>query len=94
MMLAYVDGRPTPSSSRRRTSDASVKRAGGFVSCDLAVSSVEVERVVFSQGREAPLLVVEVGVRVVAAFHVGSEEPGELDDLAARRELCIFPVGR
>ena len=31
MIDAYVDGRPTPSSSILPTSEASVNRAGGFV---------------------------------------------------------------
>ena len=31
MIEAYVDGRPTPNSSIRLTSEASVKRAGGWV---------------------------------------------------------------
>ena len=34
MTLAYVDGRPTPSSSMALTSDASVYRAGGCVVCE------------------------------------------------------------
>ena len=39
MMLAYVDGRPISLASRVRTSDASVYRAGGWVSCPSACTA-------------------------------------------------------
>src|SRR2546421_6652350 len=39
MMLAYVDGRPMPSSSSALTSDASVYRAGGWVTCPVGRSA-------------------------------------------------------
>ncbi len=52
------------------------------------------ERVAFRDLRQAPLPVVELGVRVVGALDVGLHEAVEGDRLAGGGELGVPPVGR
>src|SRR5262249_58447341 len=48
------------------------------------------QRLGLGQRRQATLVVVQLGVRVVRALHVGLEEPVEVDDLAGRAELGVL----
>ncbi len=50
--------------------------------------------VAFRQRREGTFLVVEFGVGIIRAFHVGPEEAGKGDRAAAGREPCGLVTGR
>ena len=88
-MLAYVLGRPIPSASSVRTRLASVKRAGGFVSCETASSWRQARRDSIGKRRQGRLLVVHRGFGIVDAFDVSPKVTGELDVPARRAELGV-----
>ncbi len=52
-----------------------------------------VQRVGLGQRRQAALVVIQLGVRVVGALDVGLQEPVEGDDLARGAELGVLPRG-
>ena len=81
-----------PSSSRRFTSEASVYRADGTVSCPSGSSPSRAsgpsarDQVADAQLRQQRLLVAELGSGVVGALDVRAQVAGELDRLARRAE--------
>ena len=81
-MLAYVEGRPIPSSSRRLTRVASVNRGGGSVKCCLGrTSSHRTVSPLATLGKAALVgLVPDALGRVVAALLIQLEEAVEQND--------------
>ena len=89
MIEAYVLGRPMPSASSVRISVASVNRAGGCVSCEMASSSRQASSSPVAQGRQGRFLVVERRFGIVDPFDVRPEEPGKFDVPARGAELGV-----
>ncbi len=56
----------------------------------LASSSEACNPVADGQGGQADLLILEGGVGIVGALHVGAEEAGKFDRLAAGGELGVL----
>ena len=91
MIDAYVEGRPIPRSSSSRTRLASMVARGRLRLVPLRLGRDAPEPLALVQGRQDPLLVLELRVGVVGALDVGAEEAREGDHLArdgeARRPL-------
>ena len=83
MIEAYVLGRPMPRSSSAAVSAASLNRAGGCVVWPLAFKLAAVQRFADRHRRQHPLLIGQLGLRIVGAFDVGPQVAGKVDRLAA-----------
>ena len=58
------------------------------------LDALRAEWVANLDGGQTDLAILQYGIGIVGALHIGPQEPGERDDFARGGELCVFTRGR